>query len=198
MCLSKTVWASLGDSSTSCKETISIASHCFYSWFLANSLSHCSINCTELKASLSITSSQNNTTNHHLHFLLFWWQSACEEKEHSGLYFAIVFLPTCWGTGGDLASAASRGSLPVVSLEPSLHSMYLNWSPLQWTDIPTQILIAAENVTEWPTKTLFCEEVISKSTGEGGRFSWGFPQAVIHFDTRPDSIKGLYDNLALE
>lgn len=71
MYLSNTVWASFGDSSVLCKETISIASHCFYSWFLANTHN---MNCTEFRASLSITRNQNNNSHHYLYFLLFWQQ----------------------------------------------------------------------------------------------------------------------------
>lgn len=105
MCLSKTVWASFGDSPTSCKETISIASHCLYSWLLANGSPHCNINCTEFRSSLPITRSQSNNTHHNLHFLLFWQQSVHEEKQHSNNSFCccLFFFATCWETGGDLA-----------------------------------------------------------------------------------------------
>lgn len=178
ICLSKTVWASFGDSSTSCKETISIASHCFYSWFLANGLSHCNINCTELRASLPITRSQNNNTHHNLHFLLFWWQSVHEEKEHSDLCSAIVSPPPPpphllrdWRRSGP---AAPNGILPVVSLEPWFHKVYLNWSRIQWTDIPAQILIPAENASDWPTERVFVNRLFqSLQVKEATSFSPG-------------------------
>lgn len=198
MCFSKTVWASLGDSSTSCKETISIASHCFYSWFLASSLSHCSINCTEVKASLPITRSQNNNTHHHSHFLLFWRQSV-HEKEHSALYSAIVFFPTSWRTGGDLeeiwpcctqwefASSLTGAiiSLNVSILEPSPMNRYTRTDPYPCRKCHW---MTHRNCILW--------------TGYFKAHRWkrqsGFPQAVIHPDTGSDSIKGLYDVLALE
>lgn len=136
MFLSKMIWANFGDSSTSRKETISIASHCFYSCFLASGLSHCNINCAKCRASLPITRSQNNNTHHNLHLLLFWQQSVHEEKEHSDLYSAIVFFFSyflrSWGWSGPVTPDES---LPVVSLEPSFHKAYLNLSPSQWTDI---------------------------------------------------------------
>lgn len=143
MCLSKTVWASFGDSSTSCKETIRIASHCFYSWFLANGLSHCNINCTEVRASLPITRSQNNNTHHNLHLLLFCQQSVHEEKEHSDLYSAIVFIiffsllfeeleelwPCCtqWEFASSLTGAIISQS--VSKLEPYPMNRYTSTDP---------------------------------------------------------------------
>lgn len=82
-----------------------LASHCLYSWFLANGLSHCDINCAEFRSSLPITRSQNNNTHHNLHFLLFWQQSVHEEKKYFNHLFCycLFFSPTCWGTGGGLA-----------------------------------------------------------------------------------------------
>lgn len=171
ICLSKTVWASFGDSSTSCKETISIASHCFYSWFLANGLSHCNINCTELRASLPITRSQNNNTHHNLHFLLFWWQSVHEEKEHSDLCSAIVSPPpppplvegleeiwpccTQWDFASSLTGAVISQS--VSKLEPYPMNRYTSTDPYPCRKC------------QWLThRTCICEQAVPKSTGEGG------------------------------
>lgn len=81
-----------------------LASYCLSSWFLANGLSHCNINCVEFKSSLPITRSQNNNTHHNLQFLLFWQQSVHEEDKYSNhLFCYCLFFPTCWGTGEDLA-----------------------------------------------------------------------------------------------
>lgn len=158
MYLSNTVWASFGDSSVLCKETISIASYCFYSWFLANSHN---MNCTEFRASLSITKNQNNNSHHYLYFLLLWQQF--EEMELFDLYFAIVFffsyLFRNWVRS---VPSASSESVPVISMEPSFHRMYLYLNLIQQTDIPAQIFMPVENVSKWPTESVLCEQTILK------------------------------------
>lgn len=80
------------------------------------------------------------------------------------LFFFHYFLRN-WRSSGP---AALSGSLPVVSLEPSFHKLYLNWSLSQWTDIPAQTPIPAENVSGGPTESVFCEQAILKSTGKNG------------------------------
>lgn len=59
-------------------------------------------------------------------------------------FFSPYFLRNWMGSG----PAAPNRSLPVVLLETSFHKVYLNWSSIQRTDIPAQIHIPVENVSD--------------------------------------------------
>lgn len=168
MCLSKAVWASFGDPWTSWKETINIASHCFYSCFLANGPLQCNINCTELMASLPITRSQITTP---IIIYTSYLVAVCAWREGTlwSLFCYCLFFFLVVEELGRSGPAALNGSLPVVSLEPLFHKVYLSLSPIQWTDILAHILIPADNVSEWPTESVLCEQAIPKSTGEKGK-----------------------------
>lgn len=198
MYLSNTVWASFGDSSVLCKETISIASHCFYSWFLANTHN---MNCTEFRASLSITRNQNNNSHHYLYFLLFWQQFTWGNGTLRSLFCYCLFFfflvveklgnicPCCnhWEFASGLNGAII--SQNVSALKPYPANRYTS------TDIYAcgkRQQVTHRRCSLWAdySKTLHFES----TCGRGNQY---FPSNY-HPSTRSESIKYFNCNLDLE
>lgn len=194
MCLSKTVWASFGDSSTSCKETISIASHIV---FTAGSWPMVYHTATLIALSLGLlfpSLGAKITTPIIIYTSCYSGSRQCMRGRNTLIFILLLsFFPHYilrnWRRSGP---AAPNGSLPGVSLEPSFH-----WSSVSPTNRYTSADPYPCRICQWVAHR---KRILWTSYSKACRWKRQpvFPQAIIHTNTSSDSIKGLDDNLALD